>query len=303
MQLRLTPPPPYDFAHSTAAARFLYTAAQRMSDGSLRRVVRVGERLALLECRDNGQVECPVITTRVLAADGEIDPALLEAKVLALINAGVDLHAFYHANDDPPLRQTVVRLRGLRALGADTLFEALALTMIEQQITLKMAQVAERWLMSWAGGWLDYEGERYYTFPTPERLANATVDELAPMKITRVRMGRLITLARQITASDGSFEALRQVDAETLYPRLRAISGVGHWTAAWAMIRGIGHYAYLGNADVALRAAVNHYYFGLPGRIDRDAMDAIFARYGEHGGLAAFYVLMRWAFERYSTSL
>ncbi|MCK6579236.1 MAG: hypothetical protein L6Q98_14150 [Anaerolineae bacterium] len=303
MQLRLTPPPPYDFTHSTAAARFLYAAARHMPDGTLRRLVRVGERLALLECRDIGQIESPIIAARVLAAEGEIDPALLEEKARAVINARVDLHAFYQAHDDPPLRQTTVRLRGLRALGADTLFEALALTMIEQQITLKMAQTAERWLMSWAGGWLDYEGERYYTFPTPERLANATVDDLAPMKITRVRMRRLIALAQQITTAGGSFEALRQEDAETLYPRLRVIGGVGHWTAAWAMIRGIGHYAYLGNADVALRAAVNHYYFGLPGRIDRDRMDAIFARYGEYGGLAAFYVLMRWAFERYSTSL
>ncbi|MBK8022634.1 MAG: hypothetical protein IPK19_14685 [Chloroflexi bacterium] len=299
MQISLTPPAPYDFAHSAAAARFLYTAARAMPDGTLRRLVRIGDRLALLAFASTGEVERPYVTARVLASDGDIDPPALERKAWALINARVDLEAFYQSHDDLPLRQTAARLRGLRALGADTLFEALALTMIEQQITLKMAQTAERWLMAWAGDHLDFEGDRYYTFPAAERLANATVEDLAPMKITRVRMARMITLAQQVAAEPESFESLRGAEVEVVYPRLRSVSGVGHWTAAWAMIRGIGHYTYLGSADVALRAAVNHYYYGQPGRIDRDAMDALFARYGEHGGLAAFYVLMRWAFERY----
>ena len=34
---------------------------------------------------------------------------------------------------------------------ADSVFEGLALTMIEQQISLRMAQAAERWLLAWGG--------------------------------------------------------------------------------------------------------------------------------------------------------
>ena len=55
----------------------------------------------------------------------------------------------------------------------------------------------------------------------------------------------------------------------------------------------------IGSADVALRAAVNHYYHGLPGRADVAVVEQTFAQYGEFAGLAAFYTIMRWAFDRY----
>lgn len=299
MQVVIQPAPPYDFATSAAATRFLYTAARQTANGGLRRLARIGERLVLLEFCSAGTVVDPAITVDVLAANGEVDSALLEAKARRLLNARADLTTFYGAHNDTPMQETTTRLRGLHALGADTLFEAIGLTMIEQQITLKMAQTAERWLMSWAGACLSYEGETYYTFPSPKQIANTTVDDIIPMKITGVRIGRLINLAKMIEEGGGVFETLRDSAHEEVYDALRAVSGVGHWTAAWAMIRGIGHYTYFGKADVALRAAVNHYYFGQTGRVDPDVMDTVFARYGKHSGLAAFYILMRWAFERY----
>ena len=69
-----------------------------------------------------------------------------------MLNVEADLKPFYEqAQRDPVLAQTVEMLYGLHSLQADLLFEALALTMIEQQIALKMAQTAERWLLDWGG--------------------------------------------------------------------------------------------------------------------------------------------------------
>ena len=56
---------------------------------------------------------------------------------------------------------------------------------------------------------------------------------------------------------------------------------------------------HVGVADVALRAAVNRYYFGLPGRADVALVDRTFAQYGAFSGIAAYYTLMRWAAEKY----
>ena len=50
---------------------------------------------------------------------------------------------------------------------------------------------------------------------------------------------------------------------------------------------------------MALRAAVNHYYFGQSGRADVPMVDQTFARYGAFSGIAAYYTLMRWASEKY----
>ncbi|MDZ4768447.1 MAG: hypothetical protein SGJ24_04915 [Chloroflexota bacterium] len=303
MIFTLTPPAPYAFAHTMFAARFLYIAARPMPDGAIRRAVRVGDRLALLELRDRGTVDMPRIEVRLLASDGAIDPDRLQPKASALLNARVDLAAFYAAHGtDAHIAPTTARLRGLHALGADTLFEAVALTMIEQQITVKMAQTSERWLMEWVGDGLDYQGARYPVFPTPARIADCTVEQLIPMKITRIRMGRLIAFARAIADDADGFERLRLAPTETLYSTLRAFSGVGHWTAAWSMIRAVGAFPYFGAADVALRNAVNRLCFDAPGRAEPAAMDALFARYGDYAGLASYYLMMHYEFDRYNSS-
>lgn len=299
MQIVLSPPAPYDFARTVAATRFLYTAARAMPDGALRRLVRIDGQKALLELRCIGDVDQPRIAIYVLKSERPIDPASLWTKAHLLLNARANLAEFYDAHAGNPLEATTSRLRGLHAFGADTLFEAIALTMIEQQITLKMAQNSERWLMSWTGSCMDYEGEPYFTFPSAEQIANTTLEDLLPMKITGVRISRIIALAQAIVENPSAFESSRHLTPEAVYPALRAFKGVGHWTAAWAMIRGIGHYAYFGSADVALRSAVNHYFYGKTGHVAPDVMDSLFATYGAYSGLASFYILMRWAFERY----
>jgi DNA-3-methyladenine glycosylase II len=167
-------------------------------------------------------------------------------------------------------------------------------TIIEQQIALAAAQRGERWLVGWAGDCIEYKGEHFYTFPRRERLAAATVDDLTPLKITFIRMARLIDLALTFDP-----EPLRALPHEAAYRALVALKGVGHWTAAWTLMRGANQPVYVGSADVALRAAVNHYWHGAKGRADTAATDALFARFGAFGGLAAFTTLMRWALDRY----
>ena len=289
-----SPNPPYDFALTIQAGRTLFVMSA-VGDGAFRRVIRVGETLALVEVISVGTVEKPRLEARILAANGTVDEPALWTKVRRILNLQTDLKPFYErAQRDLVLAQTVQMLYGLHSLQADSLFEALALTMIEQQIALKMAQIAERWLLNWGGEALVYAGETYYAFPRPERLAAASVDDLTPLKITFGRMQRLIDLAKMAE----SLEALRDQPAEIAYEKLIAFKGVGHWTAAWTLVRAQGQHPYVGSSDVALRAAVNNYYFGQSGRADVNIVDETFARYGEFSGIAAYYTMMRWASEK-----
>ncbi len=288
------PIPPYDFAHTIHAARGLYVMGE-IRDGAYRRAIRLGDALALIEVTSSGSVDAPQLEVSLLASTGQVDPAALWAKVRRVLNLGADLKPFYQAaRSDPVLWQTVEGLYGLHSLQANSLFEALMLTMIEQQIALKMALARERWLLAWGGESIEFEATRYSVFPRPERIAAASVSDLTPLKITFGRMQRMIDLA----AVWEQIEPLRDQPFEAVYQTLIGFKGVGHWTAAWTLIRAQGRYAYVGAADVALRAAVNRYYFGQNGRASAAQVDQTFARYGAFSGIAAYYTLMRWAFER-----
>lgn len=301
MRLIFSPPPPFSFTHTVTAARFLYIACVHQPGGRVRRAVRLGSALALVELRDAGTVNAPCIQADVLAATAPIDEHELTAKLALMFTNRADVAAFHRAHAaDPHLGPSLARLYGLTAMGSDTLFEAVALTMIEQQISVKMAQTAERWLMDWADEGIDFDGQRYPVFPEPARIAAAEVADLLPLKITRVRMARLIAFAAR--AAEPGFEALRQGPTSALYEALRAVPGVGNWTAAWSIIRAVGDFPYFGAADVALRNAVNRLCFNAPGRVEPKALDALFSRYGADAGLASYYLMMHYETDRYISS-
>mgnify|MGYP005843698215 CR=1 FL=1 len=295
----LIPQPPYDFARTIHAARYTYTLGAIKGD-AYRRLLHVGHGLALVEVRSFGAVDAPGLEARLLASSGEVDAAALRRAVRRLMNVEADLQPFYaDAQGHDALRETVARHYGLHALQADTMFEAAALTIIEQQIALLTAQKAERWLAQTYGDSLTYDGETYYSFPTAARIAALTVSDLTPLKITFRRMQVLIDLAQLAVSGVLDLEGLRDGTPTDAYRALMAVKGIGHWTASWSITRGLGAFAYVGSSDVALQAAVNRYFYDLPGRATPALVDATFARFGAFAGAAAFYVLLRWASERY----
>ncbi len=169
--MRLFPKPPYDFARTLRANRFLYVMGE-VREGAFRRVIHVGETLVLVEVTSIGTPDAPQLDVQVLADNGALDQVALAAKLHRVLNIDADLAPFYAvAEREPVLAETVQQLYGLHSLQADSLFEALLLTMIEQQIALKMAQAAERWLLVWGGASLTYEDAIYYAFPSAARIA------------------------------------------------------------------------------------------------------------------------------------
>lgn len=292
---------PLDFEKTMRAAAFSSVLGV-IHEGAYRRLIRddVTHGLALVEYASVGDDSAPVIEARILATHGTLSEDRLAAHIAHIINADADRSAFYrYARQHPALWDTVGSLYGLHSFRYENLYDALVCTVIEQQISLKSAQLAEQWLMRWGNQSLTYNGVTYYALPSIQQMAAATVEDLTPLKITFIRMRVLIALAQAGVTGEIDIEGLRGFAPDALYPRLMALKGVGHWTAAWAMIRTLGHYVYISSADVALRSAVNHYFYGQQGRAEKDLTDQTFAAFGDHGGAAAYHVIMRWAFERY----
>lgn len=272
-----------------------------LREGALYRLLRAGDGLALVRVADAGGDPDPLrIRAEVVATRGTVDEAQLAQDIRHWLAVDLSFADFYDmAEGDPALRLIVHTLHGLHMLRTPSVFEALMVTMIEQQIALSAAQKAERWLIETYGDHLEYEGVRYSTFPTPQTIAGLNDVALTPLKITFIRMRRMIAVARAITEGILDLDTLRNKSKDESYAVLMALNGVGHWTAAWTMIRALGAFMYVGSADVALRAAVNQYWRAQPGRASREDTDAHFAQYGAFAGEACVYTLMALGLERY----
>jgi 3-methyladenine DNA glycosylase/8-oxoguanine DNA glycosylase len=293
----LHPIPPYNFALSTRLAR-LHSVLDVFRDGEYWRALEIGGVVALVRVVSRGTTEAPQLDVYRMNASGPVDDTLLLARMAHLLGAEADMRPFYdHARHDPVLWPLVEPLYGLKHVRSASLFEALMVAIIEQQIALNLAQRGERWLLAWAGGRIDYDSETFYTFPRPERIAAASVEDLLPLKITRIRMEVMRMVAARIVSGAVDFDSLRTVDMAM--QTLTQLRGVGQWTAAWATIRALGEYPYIGENDVALQAAINHYYFGQKGRVSTQVVRQTMLPYGEFAGAATFHILMQWGMAKY----
>lgn len=297
----LHPIPPYNFQLTLdVLSRYAHPFTDVQHNGAYWRVLHSGEGLALLRVTDSGTLHLPALDVHLAAAAGSINRAALLDTMGRILSVQTDPTPFYdYARADPTLWRVVEPLLGLSWLRTDTVFEALMTTVIEQQIAWTAAQKAQRWLVEWGGHQLAYDGMRFYAFPTPQQIAAATIDELAPLKITFKRIGVMIDIARQIVAGALDIESLRHVSIDEMYKALVRIKGIGHWTAAWTIQRTLGPHNYVGHNDVALQAATNHYFYGGTGKIPEAQVQATFARFGDYAGMAANYTIMRWVLDRY----
>lgn len=298
----LYPKPPYNFPLLLdVLSRFAHPTMDIVQDGAYWRVVRSGSGLALLRVQDAGSLDQPQLQVSVMARQGEVDHGQLERVIAHVLHVEADRRAFIErCRQNTDAWRVVEPLVGLVEWRTESLYEALMQTIIEQQIAWTAAQKAQRWLLEWVGDGLDYQGQRYYAYPTPARLAAATVDDLTPTRITFKRMALLIELSRQVTTGELDLEGLLHSDPQAAYQRLTRIKGIGHWTAAVALERAFGHKDWVAYNDVVLQNATNRYWHGGVGRIQPEAVVATFEPFGADAGLLAHYTMIRWVVDQYA---
>lgn len=277
--------------------RFAYPTVDRVRDNAYWRVIQDETVLALVRVTQHNQ---STLHVHLVETRGEVNTAQILTTLRHILGIDMHLTPFYDfARTRPELWQVIAPILGVRWLRTATPFEALCTTIIEQQIAWTTAQRAQRWLVEWADNAVHYDNDTFYAFATPAQLASATVEALTPLKITFRRMRLLIHVATLAENGDINFDALRDVTPAQAYTTLTAIKGIGHWTAAWTLARAQGTFAYVGHNDVALQAAVNHYFYGGMGKIPEEKVIETFAPYGDFAGLAAHHTILRWVLDRY----
>ena len=211
-----------------------------------------------------------------------------------------DQSAFYEfAERDDHLWQVVEPLLGMPIFCTETIFEALVTLIIEQHITWKTALRSQRTLLQIFDSGETVGQAPVYDFPSPQQLAGVAQAELKPLKITNRRIDMILEIAKAVVSGELDLESKCNLDPRTAYDQLMEIEGVGPWTANNVIGRALGAYPYVSQNDVALQAAVQHYFrdgeVGKSAELVRDTLN----EYGEYAGLAGHFVLLRWVLDRY----
>ena len=181
----ISPVPPYDF-ELTAAFQSRY-GLDSMEGGAYRRLLDFGDKLVLATARSVGSINTPQLELR-LQGEGLRDDDVERStrQVEWLLGATQDLLPFYSlAASDPVMAGLVERFYGLHPTHTATLFEALVLGVLGQQIAANVARIIRTLIIEQFGLSAVIDGETYYAFPRPDAIWASSPDVLRTMKLTQ----------------------------------------------------------------------------------------------------------------------
>jgi DNA-3-methyladenine glycosylase II len=192
--------------------------------------------------------------------------AAVRREARALLGLDAPLAEFYrHVADDPvlgPFTRPAGGLVGLRPSHAADLFEMLVGAISAQQINLPFAFATRSRLVRRLGSPVAWSGVTVYGFPTPERVAQASMATLRRLQFSTRKAEYIVGLARAIADGRLDLEALREAPDEAVIGRLTAQRGLGRWTAEWFLARGLGRPDICPADDLGVRRAMEALCFG-----------------------------------------
>lgn len=173
----------------------------------------------------------------------------------------------------PVLEDAARYAPGIRILRQEP-YEALCTFIISQNNNIKRIKGIVARLCESFGDEID---EGVYTFPTAERLAELTPDDLAPLR-AGFRNRYIIDSAKKVASGEVDLELCKTADYETARAELMKITGVGVKVADCTLLFGM-HRVEAFPVDVWMKRAMEKLF---PGMTAND--------FGEYAGIAQQYI-------------
>jgi AraC family transcriptional regulator of adaptative response / DNA-3-methyladenine glycosylase II len=253
LSVRLAYRPPYDWDAmlSFLAARAI-PGVEIVSGNIYRRTIAIGNNYGVISV-------APADKNRVDVSVRFPDMAALP-QIIARVRRVFDLAADpdtigAHLSQDPLLAPLVAARPGLRVPGAWDGFELAVRAIFGQQITVPAAtrllgKLVQAHGMHLPAAMKDHEGLSHL-FPPPARLATANLAELG---MPSARAIAVTSLARSIVADPAIFS--RSAHLDDAIAKLRALPGIGEWTAQYIAMRELREPDAFPAADIGLLRAM-----------------------------------------------
>jgi DNA-3-methyladenine glycosylase II len=243
------------------------------------RALSVGDRRGVVRVAEAGE-------GLSVSISGNLAPEPVLAAVRRAFSLDLDLSGFYRHIEaaDPVMAQLARRFYGARPIQSFDLWEALAWTIIGQQVNISFAFAMKESLVRLCG--LTAEG--YPAFPGPEAVAALQYEQLQAEKYTRKKAEYVIDLARAIASGRLELEPIAALPFEQAVAALVKLRGVGRWTAE-VLLMDAGVPDALPAGDIGIRNAVQRFY-GLDHQPSEAEVRELGRAWAPYSALASYYL-------------
>lgn len=260
---------------------------QEIAAGELTKALVHRGRTVTFTVRQAGTPERPEIAYR-LVSDRPIDAgteAAVAQRITFFLSADEDLDPFYRrAAEDPCFAPVAARLRGLHHVKFPTPFEAACWGAINQRIQLRTARAMKEAICRRLGGRMLLGGAEHLAFPEADTVAAAGEGELLAVLGNERKARAVAAIARAFAGVDEAF--LHRASLAEVEAWLLDIHGVGPFTSAFVLFRGLGRFCRQPMSGKLTEAAEAVYRR----RLTTADMDRLWQGYGPWGGYLALYL-------------
>jgi DNA-3-methyladenine glycosylase II len=200
-----------------------------------------------------------------------------------------DLKPFYQlARKDELLKPLIKKYSGYRIVGQPDLFESLVWAVLGQQINLGFAYTLKQRFVEKFGDAMHWNGNTYHLFPSPEKVATLTDDDLLPLQFSRQKSKYTVGIAQAFAEGSISKHQLKDLALAEAKEKLMTIKGIGNWTANYALMKTFRYPNAFPLEDAGLHNALKN-QLGLDKKPDIDRIKKIFKKYAGWEAYATLY--------------
>jgi DNA-3-methyladenine glycosylase II len=203
---------PFDFDLTAQIFSSSDKQIRTYTNGQFSQVIRLDKKLALVKLTSMGTVKQPNIVVELRTNDPLTlqDKKQAEEAVKWIFNLDFALNSFYEEiKNEPTMLAITQQLYGLKNPTTPTVFEALVDSIVEQQISIKVAITLEEKLTKKLGTRLELDEGVYFAFPTPQNLASARIEEIQQVGLSRRKAEYIQEAAKLIVNGKLDLEQLR----------------------------------------------------------------------------------------------
>lgn len=225
--------PPYDWPAMLAfLSQRAIAGVESVADGAYSRTLSLGGVEGTVVVRPAPRHD-NALQASIRISKLEVLPSVI-ARLRRVFDLAADPRAIAaHLAEDPVLAPLIAKRPGLRVPGAWDGFELAIRAVLGQQITVvAAARLAARLVANYGRPMKSLEAGLSHCFPEPAVLAKADLSELG---MPKARAATLSAVAAAVIADPDLLSASSDLDEAV--QRLRAIPGVGEWTAQYIALR------------------------------------------------------------------
>jgi DNA-3-methyladenine glycosylase II len=231
-----------------------------VEDEIITRIITTGKSQTLVQIHVDDSNQIIVHFLKDSSPENKAEHAEVVRYIREWFDLDRNLSPFYEmAKGDLLLSGPVQKFYGLRVIGVPDLFEALCWGVLGQQINLAFAYTLKRQFVEKFGDSIEWNGKKYWIFPTYQQIAVLTPADLADIKMTVKKSEYIIGIAQLMASGELSkVKLLEMANLKEAEKSLVNIRGIGPWTANYVLMRCLRFSSAFPIDDVGLHNSIKH---------------------------------------------